>query len=856
MQEPSPDIDPLRSSRVRFRSPGERDEVAAGGTASENVTGVSGSDWSFAGIAARRGRPHGAATMAIVDRLAGGDPATRPAAPQPAPEIAGLTDLVEVGRGGMGVVYRAREIRLGRSVAVKILSTATALSPDGRRRADREANALTRIAHPNIVQIHYLADVAGMPAIVMEWIDGPALDVFVGEGSMPMREAVAIVADLARGVAALHAGGIIHRDIKPANVLLAPPTGGGRPIPKLIDLGLARPNEDAGPALTRDSVAVGTPSFMAPEQTGLDPSLGPAGVPTDIHGLGGLLYWLLSGRAPHEGRTAAESLLRAVKGEPSPLASRVVRLPSDLGTIVGKCLQRRPERRYCSAGELVDDLERFLDRRPILARPAGPAERLLKWARRRPAIAALTACSAAAMLALVGGVAYHLHRLRAATVAVTASRDKAIEAQALARRSFDRLTDATAERFLARGEALDDTDRDHLRQIGDQYRSWPIDPDIADGLRFRAAGHQRLSRIFTRLHWTEDALESVRAAIASLDELAASGSMTADDEATRLTLLRSERGLLSVMGRTDEAMANARDAIDRLTDHAAPRFGSHLALAWSDLGTVESQTGRHDEALAHQRLGVELFDRMLADAPDHTGLLELSLPVLYNAAISPSLRDETAQRVLFEKLVARSEAGLARGHGDRLEIGRGALLGLTALALLDMHQDRPAEAIEKIGRRSQLAESLLAEMPESDHFRGEVIAAACQASRVLAALGRPGAAEADLEKAVALATRAVSDEPAVFARTRVLAEAIETQAAMFSVTGRPDRAKEAYRRLLTALAPWTDGPRAVEEMRVAAERVKVAMDCLDFAGKPGRPDDASEETVPVSTAPTPARYVE
>lgn len=850
MQEPLPEVDPLPPSGVRSRSPGERGDAAARDAAPERVTGEPGSDWSLAGIAARRARPHGAATMAIVDRLAGGDPPLRPAAPQPPPEIAGLADLVEVGRGGMGVVYRARETRLGRVVAVKVLSTATALSPDGRRRAEREADALRRIAHPNIVQIHYLTDVAGMPAIVMEWIDGPALDVFVGEGSMPMHEAVAIVADLARGVAAVHAGGIIHRDIKPANVLLAPPTGGGRPIPKLIDFGLARPDGDTGPALTRASVAVGTPSFMAPEQTGLDPSLGPAGAPTDIHGLGGILYWLLSGRAPHDGRTAAESLLRAVKGEPPPLASHVVRLPDDLGTIVGKCLERRPERRYRSAGELVDDLERFLDRRPIFARPAGPLERLLKWARRRPAIAALTACSAVAVLALVAGVAYHVHSLRAANVAVTASRDKAIAAQALARRSFDRLTDATAERFLARGEALDDADRQHLRRIGEQYRNWELDPDIADGLRFRAAGHQRLSRIFSRLHWTDDALEAVRAAIASLDELAARGSMTVEDEATRLTLLRSERGLLAVLGRTEEAMANARDVIERLTAHAsdAPCFGSHLALAWSDLGTVESQIGRHDDALEHQGLGVELFDRMLAEAPDDTGLLELSLPVLYNAAISPSLRDEAGQRVHLEKLVARSEAGLSRGDGDRREIGRGALLGWTALAMLDMRQDRPTEAIEKIGRRSELAESLSAEMPESDHFRGEVIAAACQASRCLAALGRPGAAEADLAEAVELATQAVTDEPAVFARTRVLAEAIEAQAAMFSATGRPDRAKEANRRLLAALAPWTDGPRAVEEMRVAAERVKAAIERLDCAAKPGRSDEASEKTASPAAA--------
>ena len=310
-------------------------------------------------------RAPGPDTMAIVGRLA-----ARPPEPPPSPPLAvpGLTDLVEVGRGGMGVVYRARESRLDRVVAVKVLAPDATPTPERRSRAEREALLLTRIVHPNVVQILYVTDVAGAPAIVMEWIDGPSLDERVGAGTLPAAEAAALVADVGRGVAALHARGIIHRDIKPANVLLAPAAGGRRPTPKLVDFGLARPDADPGPAVTRDGIAVGTSSFMAPEQTGLDPALGQVGTAADIHALGGLLSWLLCGSAPFDAKSTSESLRRAAAGEFRPLGALVAGVPADLtppratvrrrsggapltrGRRAGPCQPRSPDWRRCAAG--------------------------------------------------------------------------------------------------------------------------------------------------------------------------------------------------------------------------------------------------------------------------------------------------------------------------------------------------------------------------------------------------------------------------------------------------------------------------------------------------------------------------
>ncbi len=775
----------------------------------------------------------GADTMGIVARLSAQEPPP-PAAPPP-PPVAGLTDLVEVGRGGMGVVYRARETRLDRIVAVKVLASGAALTPEGRLRAEREATLLTRVVHPHIVQILYLTDVAGTPAIVMEWIDGASLAERIGNDAKPVAEAVAIVADLARGVAALHARGIIHRDIKPANVLLAPAPGGGRPVPKLVDFGLARPGEELGPAVTHASIAVGTPSFMAPEQTGLDPALGPVGTAADVHALGGLLYWLLAGRAPYDAATTAESLRRAVAGAVKPLGTLVARLPIDLETIVGKCLERKPESRYRSAAALLDDLERFLDQRPISARPAGVVERLLKWGRRRPALAALAASTVVAALALVGGTIYHLRRLDAATTALVASHDRVLEAQSMARRSFDRLTDTAAARFLARGAALDEADREHLRRIRDEYLAWPPDPDAATSARFKAAGLVRVAELFDRLHWPADALDTVRGALPCLDEVDALAVVTEDDEALRERAGRLEIALCARTGRIDAAAISARAAIDRLMLRLGddPAAGHRLAVAWTDLANVESMAGHHDESLGLNRRAVDLVARLLAAAPDDAALVCRCLPVIYNAAINPALSDPAVRRARFERLVAVAGDGLDRFTVGRDELGHGVLLGLTALAHLDLTEGRGEEALVKARRRGALARHLLGEMPGSEHFLGEVVGAAAQACTCLTALGRPGEAVGDLAEALDLASRAVAAEPAVAARTRVLVEVFVAQAALFAATGRPAEALATQRRVLDVLSPWVDRQdpkrQTPADFGLAAERARREIDRLSVS---------------------------
>jgi hypothetical protein len=354
------------------------------------------------------------------------------------PRIPGVEDLVPVARGGMGVIYRGRDMALGRTVAVKVLGAGGLLSESAKARAKRESLLCARIEHPNVVTVHAAGEAEGMPYLVMSWIVGPSLQKRIDdEGPLPAREAAGIAHDLARGLERVHAYGIVHRDLKPDNVLLS--TKSEPPTPILIDFGLARA-EEAEQQLTQVMSVMGTPGYMAPEQTGLDPTLGGVGPATDVHGLGGVLYCMLTGKPPYAAATATAAMQRAAQGELSEPSALGRQVPHDLRTIVQKCLQTLPSRRYRSAGELADELQRFLEGRPVFARPVGILERIGKWARRRPLAAAVSGLAAMLCVLAAVGTAYHVAELGRANRIIAASRDRADEAMALAGRSMDRLT--------------------------------------------------------------------------------------------------------------------------------------------------------------------------------------------------------------------------------------------------------------------------------------------------------------------------------------------------------------------------------------------------------------------------------
>jgi serine/threonine protein kinase/WD40 repeat protein len=307
--------------------------------------------------------------------------------------------LTEIGRGGMGVVYRARQVGLNRLVALKMLRAAEYASPELLSRFQAEAEVVARLHHPQIVQVYDYGEHKGLPYLALELVEGGTLAARLDGTPWSPHRAAALIETLARAVQFAHEHGVIHRDLKPANILLV--TGTDEHDVKVADFGLAKVFRDNPSIQTQSGALLGTPSYMPPEQAaGKVQQIGPA---TDVYSLGAILYELLTGRPPFRGETPMETLHQVLTVEPVSVRLIAPRLPRDLATICSKCLRREPERRYPSAVELASDLARFLADQPIRARPSSSWERSWRWCRRNPALS-LALGAVAALLFCVATV--------------------------------------------------------------------------------------------------------------------------------------------------------------------------------------------------------------------------------------------------------------------------------------------------------------------------------------------------------------------------------------------------------------------------------------------------------------------
>ena len=304
----------------------------------------------------------------------------------------------EIGRGGQGVVYRARQKSLNRTVALKVIGLGNWAGDAHVKRFRREAEAAARLEHPGIVPIHEVGERDGSCYFSMKFVEGGQLDQVVGSGPISPPRAVELIAKVARTVHYAHQHGILHRDIKPGNILLD-----AKGEPHLTDFGLARLVETES-TVTGTLDLLGTPSYMAPEQAlGINSALTAA---TDVYALGAVLYQLLTGHPPFAGGTTYETIKLLLDTEPRQPRAWNPKIDHDLSTICLKCLEKDPPRRYSSALALAEDLERWLKHEPIVARHAGIITRGKKWARRNPTSAVLAA-SLAALAVAVGWIVWN-----------------------------------------------------------------------------------------------------------------------------------------------------------------------------------------------------------------------------------------------------------------------------------------------------------------------------------------------------------------------------------------------------------------------------------------------------------------
>lgn len=300
--------------------------------------------------------------------------------------------LQEIARGGMGVIYKARQASLNRLVAVKMILAGHLASEAEVKRFHTEAEAAANLQHPNIVAIHEVGHHQGQHYFSMDYVEGKDLAAVAKEHPLSAARAAGCVKTIAEAVHYAHQRGTLHRDLKPQNILL---DSDGQP--RITDFGLAKRFQQDS-KLTVSGAVIGTPAYMPPEQAA--GRLDQVGPQSDVYSLGAILYHLLTGRPPFRGETPVETLRRVMDDEPLRPSKLNGKVPSDLETICLKCLEKRPERRYPSARELAEELGRFLDHRPILARPASRSRQAVAWCRRNPW--ALTGAAAVLILGLAG----------------------------------------------------------------------------------------------------------------------------------------------------------------------------------------------------------------------------------------------------------------------------------------------------------------------------------------------------------------------------------------------------------------------------------------------------------------------
>lgn len=417
----------------------------------------------------------------------------------PAQPLGDYQVVREIGRGGMGVVYEARHLRLGRRVALKMIKSGDLASGEERRRFLAEAQHVASLQHPNIVQIYEVGEQAGRPFLALEFIEGISLEKRLSRSPLPPIEAAHLVETLARAMHFAHQRNIVHRDLKPANVLLvsgrvvsgewpedATPGTHHSPLtthqPKIADFGLAK-RLDGPEGQTHTGAVLGTPPYMAPEQAaGRVREISPA---TDIYALGAILYETLTGRPPFKAATPVETLGQVLREEPVPPRRLQPAIPVDLQTICLKCLHKEAGRRYASAQHLADDLGRFARGEPILARPVGIAGRLWRWCRRNPLVAGLTAAASVLLLAVLG-----LTILRAADSAAARARDLGRRAEIL-RSNVYSAKGAAGEVLL------------QLQQLSSAVVAVAADPQLR--LLLKNGEGQALQRYFEELHRSDPA---------------------------------------------------------------------------------------------------------------------------------------------------------------------------------------------------------------------------------------------------------------------------------------------------------------------------------------------------------------
>jgi tetratricopeptide (TPR) repeat protein len=761
------------------------------------------------------------------------------------PDVPGYDILRELGRGGMGVVYQARHLTLKRTVALKMLLAGSHASADERQRFRTEAEAVARLQHPGIVQIYEIGDYQGLPYVALEYCGGGNLKSKLAGNSLPPAEAAHLVEQLARAMAVAHQQRIIHRDLKPRNILLAD-SGAA----KIADFGLAKKLDD--PGLTHTRVVIGTPNYMPPEQARGDTSaVGPL---ADVYALGAILYELLTGRPPFVGASTEQVLAQVTGQEPVPPRRLQPQLPRDLETIALCCLQKEPGRRYASAAALADDLRRFQVGEPIMARPVGRLERAWKWARRRPAVASL---SAALLLAVVVGFALVTWKWLQERQARELAQLKEREAElAGARERQAKEQESVARKRAEANEAKEANAREQERQAKESEHQARKEAekqrDLA--LKYFARAQDAVRQMLTEVSENDDLLkneprfEQVRKTLLekALGHYQEFLKEKSNDPTVRLATAVAYRGvgdIHSQLGSKEEAEKADRGSVDLLKqlsrefpDETTYRW--ELAISCNNLGILLYKTGRLPEAeklfleaqglckqLTKQFPAVANYRYYLADICKNLGMLVKAIGRLPEAE---SLLRQAVQ--LNEQLVADypTDAGY-----------RWNLAGsCNNLAMLLLAAGQLSEAENRFRQAIQLQQELAAAFPKVVGYRHGLAGTFGNLSVLLEDAGRMEETEALLRQAIALDQQVVHDFPTVTGYRQSLAHSCTNLARLLSRTGHFEEAEKLLRQAVELRQQLADDSPTVVDYR--KDLANVCHNLAELLEETGREPEAEK----------------
>jgi serine/threonine-protein kinase len=679
--------------------------------------------------------------------------------------VTGYEVLGVLGRGGMGVVYKARQVGLNRTVALKMVLAGDLAGAEQLERFRDEAEAVARLQHPNIIQIHDIGERDGRPFFSLEFVEGGSLADRLDGTPWPPADAARLLETLARAIHEAHARGIVHRDLKPANVLL---TSAG--VPKVTDFGLAK-RLDVDSGRTRSGAIMGTPSYMAPEQAGGKPGLvGPA---ADVYALGAILYELLTGRPPFKAATPLETVVQSATEEPVPPGRLVPGLPRDLETIALKCLQKDPARRFASAEALADDLHRYLAGEPIVARAVGPLERAAKWARRRPTVAALAATvvavSAAGLAGILWGWRAAVVQRHAALVARGDAQVQAARAERSAQQARDNALRAEANAETARANARQA--RDNARQADENYRQ--ARRAVADYLsrvteskELRRPGLQPLRRslLTDALKYYQNFLKQHAGDHSLLDEVI--------DAHFRAGQINTE------LGARREAVAafgNAIRLIEAILRNHPDNDGlrSMLSRCYNNSGNSRLPIGQRREALADFKAAAAISERLVREHPDAPHyLIDFSIQLGNVARVAYDAGQLAEAERTFLRIRDPLEEAL-RSHVDDVDVNDRLASVLQELGNIQADTRRFGNARRSYLRVLELRERAARERPED-------LEAQSQLARICNELGMFSETVRDDEEALKyyersrdLRERLVRENPAVVEYQEYLARSCD-----------------------------------------------------------------------------------